>query len=309
MNKKKAEPVEQDIDLENIDDLEVVDDTEESEEQEAEESEEEEQSESDDDEEEGADEEESSESDEEDDNQDDVELLIGDEESPPQENANESSVIKQLRKANREKDKQLKAFRAQQQAPEAPSVGDKPTMESCEYDEAKFEAALSNWHAQKRKVEEHGAQEAEEQRKAEEDQQQRVAAYEQSKGTLGVKDFDDAEDAVKAELSELHQTVLIRATNDPARVVYALGKRPEIRQAISQLNDPLAIAAELGRLEATIKLKPATKAKPKAQRQIKGSGTVTKSHLLKQLDKAYESNNVSQALKIKAKLRSAGHKI
>lgn len=98
---------------------------------------------------------------------DEYSLRIGDEEIPLTEEDDDHvdgqpapQWVKDLRKNNREKDKELRELRrqleqiqtkpAEQQQPQSDVIPPKPTLESCDYDEVAFEQAVTDWHEKKK---------------------------------------------------------------------------------------------------------------------------------------------------------------
>ena len=85
-----------------------------------------------------------------------VAISIG--EPPPQAEPEEPAPawVKEVRKTNREQAKKIRELESQLKAPQAQAavsvLPKKPTLESHDYDEVKFESALSEWFDVKRKV-------------------------------------------------------------------------------------------------------------------------------------------------------------
>src|SRR6185312_580908 len=111
-----------------------------------------------------------------------------------EEQARAPEWVRELRKANREKDRRIreleqeKAAREAANAPGAIKVGEKPTLEGCEYDPERFESELTAWHERKRQADEQAAAQRKEQESAQAAWQQRVAAYNTAKASLPVDD-------------------------------------------------------------------------------------------------------------------------
>jgi hypothetical protein len=184
--------------------------------------------------------------------------------------------VRELRKQNRELIRENRELRAKHTdaAPSATVVGKKPTLEACDYDESKFETELEAWHARKRKAE--GEDEA--RRKAEEAEaaawQAKLDAYGKRKSELKVRDFDDAEEQVKASFNVTQQGVLLQGSDNPALLVYALGKNPNKAKELAAITDPVKFAFAVAKLETQLKVTP-KKATPLPEKPIRGSAAVT----------------------------------
>ena len=187
-----------------------------------------------------------------------VAISIG--EPPPQAEPEEPAPawVKEVRKTNREQAKKIRELESQLAKPSTtlavPTLPAKPTLEGHDYDEGKFEASLSNWFEQKRKVDEAHAK-----AKAKEDDevktaQERQKSYKQQAAALKVADFDDAEDNVVASLSMLQQQVLLQGSDAPHLVVYALGRDQAKLKELAAINDPVKFAFALAKLESQVKV-------------------------------------------------------
>jgi len=192
----------------------------------------------------------------------------------------ESSVIREMRRAMREKDRQIAELQ-RGNAPKPVELGPKPTLESCDYDEERFEAELTGWHTQKAKVD---AQQAEAEAAAErqrEEWRQRAKAYEADKAALGVAGYDEAETEVFSTLAPDVQALILR-TDKPAALVYALHRSPGKLEHLSKLN--LADAAlQIGEWKAGLKV---TKRKaPEPDRPVMGKATASADKTLERLER------------------------
>lgn len=188
----------------------------------------------------------------------------GEEAAPASES--ESSVIRELRQRMREKDRELAELRRANPKPKV-EVGEKPTLESCEYDEERFETALTDWHGRKAQAE---RQETEQQQATERQQaewQERAKAYEADKVKLNVSGFDDAESEVFTALPAETKALLLMSEK-PAALVYALSRNPTKLEELSKLN--LARAAMMiGKMEDKVTV---TRRKlPEPDRAVRGN--------------------------------------
>lgn len=181
-----------------------------------------------------------------------------------------SSVIRNMRKREREKDKKLrqvereleqlrKAQQPQQQVPELPP---KPTLESCDWDESEFEQKLIDWQKQASQVEQAKAKAQEQQQALVREAEAKRTAYQEGAKKLKVKDFADAEEEVVSIFDQARQSILLEASNNPALLVYALGKNPAQLERLSKITSLAKFAAELGKLEKDLKVSKPTKPAP-----------------------------------------------
>ena len=220
------------------------------------------------------------------DESDDDETFVGfadeeedDEAAPASES--ESSVIRELRKANREKERRI-AELERGVAPPKVELGPKPTLESCDFDEEAYDAKLLAWNEQKAKVK---AQEAEAEAQAERQRvrwQSRAEAYNADRDALGVGGFDEVEAEVFAALPNSDYHALILLSEKPAALVAALHRSPAKLEELSKLN--LAKAAmQIGRWERDIKV---TKRKaPAPDRPVTGKAAASADKTLERLER------------------------
>lgn len=186
------------------------------------------------------------------------ETVIGFADDEPEED--DSPPIKTLRERNREqtrllreKDKRI-AELEQARAPAKVELGPKPTLESCGWDEAEFETKLDQWKADEAKAKEQEAKVQEDARKANESWQRDFDAYTARKSTIGIPDYQDAEDTVVAALNKMQQAVIVKAANDPNALVVALSRSPDKLAEIAKYDDPVKLAAAIARMEGSVKV-------------------------------------------------------
>lgn len=174
--------------------------------------------------------------------------------------------VKDLRKSAKELKRENRDLRKQIEAQTKPAetqvqLGEKPTLEAMDYDEDKYAQSLQDWMAQKAKVDQAQKDKQAEQEKQTQAWNDRLSSYDDGKAKLRVKDFDDAEDTVKETLSQTQQGILIQGSNNPALLVYVLGKNAEKAKELASITDPVQFAFAAARLESSMKTtrrKPAT---------------------------------------------------
>lgn len=241
------------------------------------------------------------------DGQDEDVVQIGSEEPPASEEAKVAPEwVKELRRRYREKERENAELRAKLgtgQPAQAPTLPAKPKLADFDYDEEQFQAALDNWHAKKREVEAHEAN----QRAAVEAQQRRVQAineqFEASKKALKVKDYQEAEDEAAAALDQVQQSLIKAGASNPALLVYALGKNPKKLQELASIKDPVKFAVAVGKLETEVKVTKRTSTKPPPESAVRGSSSsaTSTSETLKRLQA--EADRTGDRSKVAAYLR------
>lgn len=245
--------------------------------------------------------------------EDDGEIVvsIGDEEVP--EEATEAPKwVKELRKSHRElqkRNKELEQKLSQSSVEKNPTqLAEKPKLEDFDYDTDAFETALESWHENKRKVDEFKSQKEAEQKQIEEQWQQSLASYEEKKASLKVRDYEDAEDVAKSVFDETQQGIIVHAADNPAVLVYALGKNHKKAKELSEIKDPVKFAFAVAKLETKLKVtnrKPKTKPESKVSRgtsRISGSGS-SDAALDRLREEAAKTNDYSKVMAYKRKLK------
>lgn len=224
------------------------------------------------------------------------------------------SWLKDLRKANQEKARENRRLKEQIEqlkrtaTPAAPvTLGEKPTLESCDYDATKLATELDAWYARKSEVDAQQA-EVEKKVKAEAEQwQTTLAAYGNAAKTLKVPDFADAEDTVKDTLSVTQQGIIVHGADNPALVVYALGKNPKKAAELAAIADPVKFAFEVAKLEAKLKVKT-TRTAPAPETRVRSTvpGASSVDNQLEKLrEEAAKTGDMSKVLQYKRRQRQA----
>lgn len=241
---------------------------------------------------------------------DEVIVSIG-EETPPQEQEQRAPEwVRELRKSHRELQRQNRELQAKletNQTETKPAVlGSKPTLEGHDYDSDKYESALSDWFERKREVD----QQVQQAKRAEEVKQQewqaKLDAYGKAKAGLRVKDFDDAEMAIQEVFDVTQQGVVLQGAENPALLVYALGKNPKRAKELADIKDPVKFAFAVAKLETQLKVTN-RKAAPPPERAVKGTGSLSgavDSTLDKLREEAAKTGNMSKVIAYKQQLRA-----
>jgi hypothetical protein len=179
---------------------------------------------------------------------------------------------RELQKRNRELEEQIRAKSAPVADVSAPGV--KPTLEGCDYDAEKFEADLAQWYERKRKADEAEAKANSERADADRAWQAKLAAYGEHKAALKVQDYDEAEAVTQETLSQTQQGIIVQGAENPALVVYAIGKNPAKAKELAAITDPVKYTFAIAKLEAQLKVSKRSSAPP-PEKQVHGSGPIS----------------------------------
>ena len=208
---------------------------------------------------------------------DEVIVTIG-EESPPQEEEKPAPEwVRELRKQHRElqkRNRELEAKLNQESAPKANDPGKKPTLEDFDYDAEKFEASLAQWFERKRQADEQAAKVQADIEKQQQEWQAKLEGYGKAKAELKVRDYDDAEGIVQESFNTTQQGVILQGADNPALLVYALGKNPKKAKELASISDPVKFAFAIAKLETQLKVTN-RKAAPPPEKTVQGTGRVS----------------------------------
>ena len=197
-------------------------------------------------------------SDDEGEGDDDVVVSIG-EESPPQEEEQRAPEwVRELRKANREKERKIRELEAKLNATATETkpvaLGPKPTLEACDYDSEEYEKKLADWYEDKRL---HDAAEAEAQAQRDAEAkawQDKLDSYAKARATLKVRDYEDAEAVALETFNVTQQGIVLQGSDNPALIIYALGKNTTKAKELASITDPVKFAFAVAKLETQLKV-------------------------------------------------------
>jgi desulfoferrodoxin (superoxide reductase-like protein) len=243
---------------------------------------------------------------------DEVIVSIGEEAPPPEEQTHAPEWVRELRKTNRELQRQNRELQNKLQTTAQTEtkpvvLGPKPKLEDHDYDAEKFELALADWFERKRKADEiKAAQEAEvmNQQKA---WKAKLDSYGRAKAELRVKDFEDAEAVAQELFNVTQQGVVLQGADNPALVIYALGKNPKKAKELSEIKDPVKFAFAVAKLEKELKVTN-RKAAPPPERVVSGTGRVSgavDSTLERLREEAARTGNMTKVLQYKRQKQAA----
>lgn len=245
------------------------------------------------------------------DDEDEVVVSIGEESPPPAEEPRAPEWVRELRKQNREKERRIRELEAKlqttTQTENKPVVlGAKPKLEDHDYDTDKFEAALSDWYERKRAADQ-DAEKARQEEQAQHDAlQARLDYYSKAKAGLNVKDFEDAEYVVHDLFDLTQQWMVVHGAENPALVVYALGKNPKKAKEIADIKDHVKFAFTVAKLEKELKVTN-RKAAPPPERTVQGTGRVSgavDSTLERLRAESEKTGDISKVMDYKRQLRN-----
>ncbi|MDE2441648.1 MAG: hypothetical protein KGP14_11540 [Betaproteobacteria bacterium] len=243
--------------------------------------------------------------------EDDGEVVItfGDEDA--EEEADATPLVKKLRDQVRTLQRQVrqKVPAAEANDPE-PVIPARPSLEAVDYDQDRFdrlyeerEKAIVEHAAWQRRNEE---REAARKRQAEEQTKQ----VEQQVRALGVTDYEDRASAVRDRLSDQQIAVLINATDNPAKLLYALGRSETKLEELASIDNLAKFAARVGILEREIKV--SKKRPPAPESKVRGAtGTFASSAVEAKIDKlerdfaAGKITDRTEIMNLKRQLRNA----
>jgi hypothetical protein len=209
--------------------------------------------------------------------EDGVVVTIGEEAPPPEEEETERAPewVRDLRKQYREEKRRNKELQEQLAATtgatKVAELGQKPTLEAADYDTERYEKELAAWYDRKRKHDEAEAARQAEAETAEREWKQKLEGYQSAKSTLKVRDYDDAEEVVQDAFTVTQQGMILQGADNPALLVYALGKNPKRAKELASIKDPVKFAFAVARLETQLKVTK-RKASSKPEPTISGTG-------------------------------------
>lgn len=246
-----------------------------------------------------------------------VETVEGETEAPAEEPSEEpledepKNPIAQQRKHIRELEKQLKIEKLERErierqmqtasAPVVETLPPEPDLEDADinYDTDLFKRKYAEWSAKKAKIEQQ-----QEQVKAREAEivakyNTKLQAYNESK--VAYKGINEAESVLTSTLDATKQSVIINYAENPALVVYALGKNPVLLNKVANITDPFEYVLQIKEIErkATEMVK-AKKTPPPPEKVVTGKSAVTSNHE-KYLDKLRAEGKITEAIAYRRK--------
>jgi hypothetical protein len=243
---------------------------------------------------------------------DEVIVSIGEEAPPPEEQTHAPEWVRELRKTNRELQRQNRELQGKLQSTAQTEtkpvvLGKKPSLEDYDYDAEKFEEALTTWFERKRQADDANARQEAEVMNQQKAWKAKLDNYGKAKAELRVKDFEDAEAVAQELFNVTQQGVMLQGADNPALVVYALGKNPKKAKELSDIKDPVKFAFAVAKLEKELKVTN-RRAAPPPERIVSGTGRVSgavDSTLERLRAEAEKTGNMTKVIQYKAQRRSA----
>ena len=243
---------------------------------------------------------------------DEVVISIGEESPPQEEEARAPEWVRELRKANREKERKIRELEAKLNATATETkpvvLGPKPTLESCDYDSDEYENKLADWYERKREADSAEAESAAQRDAEAQAWQDKLASYEKAKASLKVRDYEDAEAFALDTFNVTQQGIVIQGSDNPALIIYALGKNTKRAKELASITDPVKFAFAVAKLETQLKVSN-RKAAASPERTIASGGTrlsgAVDSTLERLRAEAEKSGDYTKVLQYKRQKRNA----
>ena len=240
-----------------------------------------------------------------------VVVSIGEEAPPPEEHTPAPEWVKELRKTNRELQRQNRELQSKLQVQPTENkpvvIGAKPKLEDHDYDADRYEEALTSWFERKRQADESNAKQEAEVMNQQKAWQAKLDGYGKAKAELRVRDYEDAEAIAQEVFSITQQGVILQGAENPALVVYALGKNAKKAKELAEITDPVKFAFAVAKLEKELKVTN-RRAAPAPERIVSGTGRssgAVDSTLERLREDAARTGNMTKVIQYKAQKRSA----
>jgi len=241
-----------------------------------------------------------------------VVVSIGEDAPPAEEEVRAPEWVRELRKTNREKERRIRELEAKLSATTTEikpvvTLGPKPKLEEYDYDADRFEQAIDQWHDRKREHDREAEQAFQSEQQQQKAWQAKLDDYGKAKAELKVRDYEDAEETVQQILNVTQQGVVLQGCDNPALVVYALGKNPKKTAELAKLTDPVKFAFAVAKLEKELKVTN-RRAAPAPERVVSGTGRssgAVDSTLERLREEAARTGNMTKVIQYRAQKRSA----
>ena len=240
-----------------------------------------------------------------------VVVSIGEDAPPPEDHTPAPEWVRELRKTNRELQRQNRELQSKLQVQPTETkpvaIGTKPKLEDHDYDADKYEEALTSWFERKRQADEVNAKQQAEVMNQQKAWQSKLDGYGKAKAELRVRDYEDAEALAQEVFSITQQGVILQGAENPALVVYALGKNPKKAKELAEVSDPVKFAFAVAKLEKELKVTN-RRAAPAPERIVSGTGRssgAVDSTLERLREEAARTGNMTKVIQYRQQKRSA----
>lgn len=203
-----------------------------------------------------------------------VEVQFGDEAAPASNEGQDSGLVRRLRAEIRDRDVRLAALSKGDQV-KAVEVGEKPTLEACDFDAERFETELDAWKARKATADEAVTSARKTTEATQAAWAKELEDFGRKKSALRAPDYDAIEEEVVSTLTQVQQAVIIKAAENSAQVIYALGKHPARLAALAAIDDPIKFAVAVVKLEGTLKVTTKRRT-PEPEGIVRGSAPLSR---------------------------------
>jgi len=240
-----------------------------------------------------------------------VVVSIGEDAPPPEDHTPAPEWVRELRKTNRELQRQNRELQSKLQVQPTETkpvaIGAKPKLEDHDYDADKYEEALTDWFERKRQADDVNARQQAEVMNQQKAWQAKLDGYGKAKAELRVRDYEDAEAVAQEVFSITQQGVILQGAENPALVVYALGKNPKKAKELAEVSDPVKFAFAVAKLEKELKVTN-RRAAPAPERIVSGTGRssgAVDSTLERLREEAARTGNMTKVIQYRQQKRSA----
>ena len=241
-----------------------------------------------------------------------VVVSIGEDAPPADEEVPAPEWVRELRKTNREKERRIRELEAKLSATTTEikpvvTLGPKPKLEEYDYDADRYEQAIDQWYDRKREYDREADAALQSDLQEQKAWQSTLNDYGKAKAELKVRDYEDAEETVQQLLNVTQQGVVLQGCDNPALVVYALGKNPKKTAELAKLNDPVKFAFAVAKLEKELKVTN-RRAAPAPERVVSGTGRssgAVDSTLERLREEAARTGNMTKVIAYRAQKRAA----
>jgi len=183
-----------------------------------------------------------------------------------------------LRRVNREREREIKELRDKLAAkdatpPPATDPGKKPMLEDHDYDTEAYEREITAWYERKRNADAEITRQLQTEQEQQKAWQTKLEGYGKAKAELRVPDYEEAEAVAQATFTVPQQSIIVAGAENPALLIYAMGKSPAKAKELAAITDPVKFTFAVAKLEAQLKVTP-RKAPPAPEKQIRSTGGV-----------------------------------
>lgn len=152
--------------------------------------------------------------------------------------------------------------------PAAIEVGERPTLEGCDYDEDRLRTETDAWIDRKIAA---STTEGAAPTTAEEEARQDVERYQASISKLTYADAGDVVGKAREALTPAQEFMISQASNEPGKLLYALGRHPEKLAELVRISNPAKFIVRVATLEANMKSGSNRRQAPQPERIPRGN--------------------------------------